>query len=183
MKRHLTLRESVLLGILAAVLLFSCYLMLFYMPVTAELERLEGETELCRVELTAARQRLEEKERMERELKELFARPEPPLEMPAYDNLQQVMFELNATLASTQEYSLSFGTVNAEESVVQRRISINFTSGSYEQAKAVLRQLHDSVYRCMLDDLHLSLDSGQEGSVTVNGSIVFFEYVPSVKQG
>lgn len=182
MKRRLTVRELVLLGILAAVLLVSGYMMLFYLPMTTELKRLEGETELCRTEMTGFQQRSEEKQRMERELEELFAQPEPPLGMPAYDNIQQVMFELNAILASTEEYSLSFGTVDAGESIVCRRISLNFTSGSYEQAKAVLQQLHDSVYRCMLDDLRLSMSSGQGRGVTVSGSIVFFEYVPSAQQ-
>ncbi len=183
MKRRMTARELVLLGILAVILLTSCYVMLFYLPVTAELERLANEIELCRTQLTAAQQRAEEKQRMERELEELLSQPEPPLEMPAYDNLQQVMFELNAILASTEEYALSFGTVDAGESIVHRRISLSFTSGSYDQAKAVLQQLHDSMYRCMLDDLRLSLPSGQRDGVTVSGSIVFFEHVPSAREG
>lgn len=178
MKRRLTVRELALLGVLAAILLVSGYVMLFYLPVTSELDRLESETELCRTQLAAAQQRAEEKQRMQRELEELFAQPEPPLGMPAYDNVQQVMFELNAILASAEEYALSFGTVDAGESIVHRRISLSFTSGSYDQAKAVLQQLHDSVYRCMLDDLRLSLDSEQQEGVTVSGSIVFFEYVP-----
>lgn len=182
MKRRLTIRESVLLGILIMILLVSGYVTLFRMPMMAELERLKDEAELYRVQLTAATQRLEEKERMERELEELFARPEPPLGMPAYDNLQQVMYELNAILASTEEYSLTFGSVNEEESIVQRRISLSFTSGDYQLAKSVLQQLHDSAYRCMLDDLRLSLDNGRESGVTVSGSILFFEYIPSARQ-
>lgn len=182
MKRRLTVRELVLLGVLALILLISCYVMLFYLPVTAELDRLENETELCRTQLDAAQQRAEEKQRMERELEELFAQPEPPLGMPAYDNLQQVMFELNAILAATEEYALSFGTVDAGGSIVHRRISLSFNSGSYEQAKAVLQQLHDSMYRCMLEDLRLSMGSEQEDGVTVSGSIIFFEYVPLTTQ-
>lgn len=182
MKRHLTARELVLLGILAVILLVSGYVMLFYMPVTAELDRLEGETELCYAQLAVARQRLEEKQRMERELTEMFAQPDPPLEMPPYDNLQPVMFELNTILSSTEEYSLSFGAVDTGESIVHRRISLSFTGGSYAQARAVLQQLHDSMYRCMLDDLRLSFDNDQESGVAVSGSIVFFEYAPSGQQ-
>lgn len=179
MKRRLTARELVLLGILAVVLLVSGYVMLFYMPVTAELDRLKDETELCGDQLDAAARSLEEKQRMEQELSEMFARPDPPLEMPAYDNLQPVMFELNAILASTEEYALSFGAVGTGESVVPRRISISFTSADYAQAKAVLQKLHDSAYRCMLDDLRLSLNG--ESGVTASGSIVFFEYMPSAQ--
>lgn len=176
MKRHLSSRELVLLGLLVVILLVSCYVMLFYMPMTAERDQLATEIEDNRAQLTVVQAQVEEKQRMERELEALFAKPDPPLEMPDYDNVQQVMFELNAILALTEEYSLSFGTVDAEGGIVRRQISMNFTTGGYEQAKAVLQRLHDSVYRCMLSDLNLSIDSGQEDGVSVSGNIVFYEY-------
>ena len=120
--------------------------------------------------------RLEEKRRMERELEALFAQEEPPLGLAPYDNVQAVMFELNTILSQTQEYSLSFGTVDTEQSIVRRSISLNFTCGSYEDAKAVLQQLHDSDYRCMLDNIAVSMGQTASDLVTVSGTIVFFEY-------
>ncbi len=183
MKRQLSAREIILLGLLLVLALVGGYLLLYYMPMTNEQERMENQAVLCEEQLQAAQIRLEDKRRMERELEEIFAADPDPLGIAPYDNLQPVMFELNAILQSTQEYSLSFGTVDTEQSIVRRRISLSFTSGSYEQAKAVLQQLHDSAYRCMLDDLRLSLDNGQRGDVTVNGSIVFFEYIPAAQRG
>ena len=88
------------------------------------------------------------------------------------------MFELNSILASTQDYSLSFSTVDASKTIVRRSISIAFTTDSYASAKAVLQQLHDSAYRCMLDSVSLNLGDAQ-GPVTVSGTIVFFEYQAS----
>ena len=40
----------------------------------------------------------------------------------------------------------------------------------------VLRQLHDSAYRCMLDDVSISIGEGDDGNVSVSASLVFFEY-------
>ena len=89
------------------------------------------------------------------------------------------MFELNSILASTQDYSLSFSTVDASQTIVRRSISIAFTTDSYASAKAVLQQLHDSAYRCMLDSVNLNLGRDAQSPVTVSGTIVFFEYQAS----
>jgi len=175
MRRQLTAREWMLLGLLGIVLVASGYMMLFYMPMTAERDRCLGEAEACRAEIEAAQLRLEEKGRMERELEELFSGDTPPLGIADYDNLQPVMFELNSILSTAKEYSLAFSTVDTTQTVVRRAISMSFTSGTYQSAKEVLQRLHDSAYRCMLDSVSLSMDRGEDG-VAVNGSIVFFEY-------
>lgn len=176
MRRQLTAREWMLLGVLGVLLLVSGYMLLFYMPQTAERDRCLGEAENCRTETEAARIRLEEKERMERELEELFAAEVPPRSIPDYDNLQPVMFELNSILAGTENYTLTFGTVDDSQSIVRRSISMSFTTGSYESAKEVLQQLHDSPFRCMLDGVNISIGQREEGVVSVGGNIVFFEY-------
>lgn len=176
MKRQLTARELILLGMLLVLVLVGGYVMLYYMPMTAELDRLEQEKLSCEDQLTVAQIQVEDKRRMERELEEIFAADPDPLSIPPYDNLQPVMFELNSILQSTPEYSLSFGTVNTEETIVRRQILLSYTSGSYEAAKRVLQQLHDSAYRCMLDNVSISIGERDEGNVSVSASLVFFEY-------
>ena len=176
MRRQLTAREWMLLALLGVILLISGYMLLFYIPQTTERDRCIAETETCQIEIEAARLRLDEKRRMERELEELFAAETPPLSIADYDNLKPVMFELNSILASTQDYSLSFSTVDASQAIVRRSISMSFTTGTYESAKAVLQQLHDSAFRCMLDSVNVSVGQGEQDAVSVSGNIVFFEY-------
>lgn len=175
MKRKLTAREWMLLGVLAVLVAVSGYVMLFYMPVTTARDSALAETETCKLELEAAQIRLTEKRRMERELEELFAREEAPVSLADYDNLQPVMMELNTVLAGTQDYSLSFGTVDASQRIVRREISLNFVCGSYDAAKTVLQRLHDSMYRCMLNQITISLEQTTDGSASVSGSVVYFE--------
>lgn len=176
MRRKLTAREWMLLGVLAILVVVSGYVMLFYLPVTTQRDSaLEG-TEICRMELEAARIRLTEKQRMERELKELFSRESEPLSLAPYDNLQMVMVELHTILEAAEDYSLSFGTVDAGEPIVRRSISLNYTAGTYDAAKTILQRLHDSAYRCMLDSVSLSMGQEAEGPVSVTGTIVYFEY-------
>ena len=186
MRRQLTPREWMLLGVLGIMLIISGYIVLFYMPMTSERDRCISEAEDCRVQTEAAKIRLSEKRRMEKELEEIFAADPDPLSIPDYDNLKPVMFELNSILAVADDYTLTFGTVDTSDSVIRRGISMNFTCGSYASAKGILEKLHDCSFRCMLDNLNVSLGSysrnnfwdeeSYDGSVSVSGNIVFFEY-------
>lgn len=176
MRRQLTAREWLLLGVLGLLVLVSGYLLLFYNPMTEERDRCIAETETCRLEIDAATIRLKQKLQMEKELEEIFAAETPPLSIPDYDNLKPVMFELNSTLAGAQNYSLSFAEIETSGNIVSRSIAMTFTAGSYEAAKAVLRELDDSDYRCLLNDLNISLGNSQ-GTAVVGGNIIFFEYL------
>jgi len=60
MKRSLTAREWMLLGLLGLIALASSYVMLFYMPITAQRDSAKEETELCRLQMEAAQVRLTE---------------------------------------------------------------------------------------------------------------------------
>lgn len=175
MRRQLTTREWMLLGVLGVILVISGYILLFYNPMTTERDRCISETESCKMQIEAAQVRLDEKHRMERELKELFSSDVPPLSIPDFDNLQPVMFELNSILAGAHDYKLSFSSVDSSQTIIRRQISMNFTTGSYDSAKAVLQQLHDSNYRCLLDGVNINIGD-ERGAVAVSGTIVFFEY-------
>ena len=174
MKRKLTPREWMLLGVLAILVVVVGYITLFYMPTTSARDTALAGADTYKQQTQAAQVRLAEKQRMERELDELFDRNPNPLALADYDNLQPIMMELNTILAATQNYSLSFATVDDTKSIIRREISINFTCGSYDTAKAVLQRLHDSTFRCMLNNLTIS--HGRDGgSTSVSGSIVYFE--------
>ena len=116
-KRQLTVREKLLLGLLAVTALVSGYLMLFYNPMLQKRDRMRAELETCQSQLELAQIRVAEKQRMERELKELFEKDPPPRSLAPYDNSQAVMLELHGILSAAEDYSLAFSTVEAEESI------------------------------------------------------------------
>lgn len=177
MKRALTAREWVLLGLLGIIALVSGYLLLYYNPMTLRRDAAIADAALYDDQTEAANLRVAQKRRMERELEEIFAEDDSPKSLAPYDNVQPVMVELNSILAAAEDYSLSFGTVNDQERIVRRSISLSFTSGDYRAAKAILQKLHDSDFRCMLENVTVSL-GGEGSSVSVNSTIVFFEYNP-----
>lgn len=176
MKRKLTAREWVLLALLGIIALVSGYILLYYNPMSLRRDAAVADAALYDEQAEAANLRVAQKRRMERELAEIFAADDDPKGLAPYDNLQPVMLELNSILAAAEDYSLSFGTVDGEERIVRRSISLSFTSGDYGAAKSILQKLHDSDYRCMLENLTVSLGSSEGSPVSVNSTIVFFEY-------
>lgn len=182
MKKQLSSREILLIGILLVLVVVGGYLLLFYMPMTQELERLQAEKVSSEEQLTAAAARVEEKKRMEKELKAIFDANPNPLGLAPYDNQKPVMFELNSILRTTAQYSLSFGSVDAGggNGLVRRQISLSYSCTTYEDAKKVLQRLHDSSYRCLLGDLSVSLD-GTGGQTGISATLTFFEYQEAKK--
>lgn len=179
MKRQFSAREWKLLGLLAAILAVTGFVMLFYIPMRDERDDCLSQAESCRTEAEVFRAQLEDKLRMEREMEAQGADGKTLLSIPDYDNLQPVIVELNNILAGTDTYSLSFASVDEAQSIVRRSISLSYSAGSYDAARAVLQRLHDCAYRCMLDNISIGFGEGEEGnrdSATVSATIVFFEY-------
>lgn len=173
--RRLTVREKALLCILLVVAIVSGYLALFYQPMTTKMAELEEEIAVVENECLEGQIKVAQMEQMQRELKEMYESGETAVEMPTYDNRQAVMMELNSILSRTSQYSLNFGTVETESVIVKRNIALNFRTRNYEEAKNVLRQLHDSQYRCLLTALSVSEDSSG-GGVQTSVTMTFFEY-------
>ena len=204
MRRKLTPRETALLILLLILALGSAYYLLFYTPTTQEIETTETRIADTLDQISADQLRLAQKQQMQEELDAIFAADPDPVSMAPYDNSRNVMHELNAILENTQDYSLSFASVTVDEGsdVVRRDISLTYTSTGYSAALDILRKLHDSQYRCLLNNVAISLkERSHEGGwwynllmgsvdgvpdtetsmdeysdVTVTATLTFFEY-------
>lgn len=174
--RKLSVREKTLLCILLVLVLVSGYVALFYMPMTQQLDNLEQQIGFNEQLIFESQLRVEKKRQMEAELEEIFANNSDPRSLAPYDNVQAVMMELNGILEQAQEYSLNFGTVDTQERIIRRSISMHFTTADEASAKSILQQLHDSSYRCMLDDVSITLEQRDSYGAEVTATIVFFEY-------
>ena len=172
--RKLTMRERVLLVILGFLAVICAYVFLFYLPSEERLTGLEGRIAQSQMILEQSQAMVQRQQQMEQELEDLSASGNAPREMPAYDNLQAVMVELNSILADSQEYTLRFASADGEETVAERRVTLPFTCADYDTAKGILRRLHDSDLRCQLEDV--SLSQGENGAVQVTASLIFYEY-------
>lgn len=170
MKRRLSSREVALLIVLLVLVLVSGYYLWFYVPMQEKQLALEGQILDAQNEIEIDKVRIARMREMEQELEEIFAADPNPVSMAAYDNIQNVMFDLNAILSVADDYTLNFTSVDTEQEdgIVRRNISLGFESGSYDAAKDILQELHDSDYRCMLDDLDIRVSEQTRGGTTFN---------------
>ena len=125
--RRLSIRERVLLVILAVLVVICGYVFLFYLPSDEMLTALDGRIQQSQAILDQSQVMLAHQRQMERALEELQAGDTQPREMPDYDNIQAVMVELNRILADSREYSLRFTSAEGEDRVLERQVTLPFT--------------------------------------------------------
>lgn len=172
--RKLSTRERVLLVCLAVVALVSGYILLFYLPMSQRMDALNAQVIQGEELQTQLEGRLMHQRKMEKTLNALAEQENVPPRIPEYDNLQAVMMELHGTLAPSQEYSLSFQGDAGEGHLFHRQVTIPFTCATYQQAKKILQELHDSPLRAWLSDVQIVQQ--ENGTLNVTAVMTFFEY-------
>lgn len=178
MNRAFTQREKVLLLILTFILLAVGYVKLFTEPLQFELSAAQERQAAASDAVMVEQVKLERLKTMQAELDALNAQDaEQTGILPGYDNVKNVMVQLNAILSTTQEYSLQFDEVVFGDELISRPISMSFTAANYSAARSVLNHLYHGYYRCALSNLTVSSeqDVTRDTPVTVNLTVTFYE--------
>lgn len=179
MNREFTPREKVLLLVLVLLLIGLGYFKIIHEPVqeamlTAAERRNEAETATT-VEVA----RLQQMRAMEEELAQLKAEGnEANAELPDYDNVQSVMSQLNAILATAREYELTFDEVQiGEEGLVARPIRLSFIARNYRTARIIINKLYHCRFRCGLSDITVLCEETDVSTepVEVHLTVTFYE--------
>jgi hypothetical protein len=129
-------------------------------------------------------------------------------EMPAYDNTQPLMAELNGVLSATSEYSLKFEDANGSKdsskssgsssssssksstgssasssNVFKRGVNLTYSCGSYQEARVILNSLVHGSFPCSIDDFTLTdntVNQSTGGSNAGSGSSSSKKYSAAV---
>ena len=175
----LSTREIVMVVFLILLLIGVGYYMGFYTPLQQELANISSQSADMDTQITAAMTRISQMNTMQEELDEILSRPESEItEIAPYDNKDVVMAQLYGILAQTQDYSLNFNDPSVQgDGTVRRNISMIFHCVDYNAAKAVLQDLADSHWRCLIGNVSITSDEGNlyTGGGSVSATITFFE--------
>lgn len=154
--------------------LIAVYNYAFYIPTQAKIENYKQEALVVDDQILVAEVKAAKLNRMEKELAEIKAGDMTNIkELPKYDNSRNVMNSLSSILVKASQYNVSFSGVSEEEGIVRRNIALTYSADSYEIAKAILSDIYDGEYRCLMKDLHITQGSG---TWNVNVQITYFEY-------
>ena len=66
-----------------------------------------------------------------------------------------------------------FGDAVETDGIVRRNVSLSYECNTYEDARAILQNIHDGKYPCVLLDVALNYD----GTYRVSATLTYFEYV------
>lgn len=179
-KSNLTARESVMLVFLVVLLIGVVYYMGFYTPLQNELASINTKCNEIDSQITSATAKIGKMNDMQAELDEILSRPASEItEIAPYDNKEVVLNQLYGILGRAQDYSLNFTDPEVQDDgTVRRNISMSFRCGDYASAKAIIQDLTNSHWRCLVSNLAITSENGNlmEGTVTVSATITFFEH-------
>ena len=194
LQRRFSARELILLGLL---IVLAAYYFLVQGPVKTRTEELEAEKATLETEIQISEAKVEQKRQMQQELEEIFAAaaPDEPLALPDYNHVNNVILELNAILADTNSYNVTFGNEQFDSYIVRRPVTIQFEVNDYETARGIIEQINTSNNQYLIKDLTVTdgvsiytsffqiFDTLPEtyeynGRVSVNLSLTCFEYNP-----
>ncbi len=175
MSREFTTREKILIVIFALLVIGLCYYKLLLVPINDSIEQYQIDTETEQSEIVQNEVTLKQMKNMQKELEEIKSSGDAK-PMPQYDNSEAVLTELNTILSQASDYSLSFGTVEALEEtpyVMQRPVTLTFNASSYEIARSIMDDLHDSDNVNQISDISIAFNT--DNGVSVSLSISYFE--------
>lgn len=180
MKREISTREKILLVILAVLMIAVGYFKLVLTPIN------EG-IDACRENMFAEQDEITEKlivtaeiNKMQVKIDEIMASGEAHA-IPYFDNSTMLMIELHSILCDTDDYSLSFGNLTADDYIMMRPVAMSFKVGSYEQARAVIDALYASDNIMKISDINISMDKNSltdsSKGVQVSMNLTYYELI------
>ena len=167
-KSKLTGREVVMVFFLVVLLIGLGYYKLFYAPLQEELTSISSQCNQVDSQITTAMSKVGKMDTMQAELDEILARPADEItEIAPYDNKEVVLSQLYGILGQV-----------GDDGTVRRNISMTFRCANYQAAKAIIRDLTDSQWRCLVSNLSIVADDGNltRNSVSVSATITYFEH-------
>lgn len=182
MRRSFTTREKVLLVVLAVLLMGIGYFKLILEPINDEISQYEVSTEDEEMEITQNSAKISKLHKMKKELTEIHeSGDEKP--MPAYDNADALLVDLNTILSRASSYSLNFGEKSVLESntyIMCRPATLEFSTPVYGTAREIIDALHDSSNINQISDLTITFED--DGEVKVTMSITYYELTEQTEQ-
>lgn len=179
----LSAREIVMVLLLIVLVIGVGYYMGFYTPLQEEMASISTQSADIDMQITNSMAKIGKMDQMQAELDEILSRPADEItEIAPYDNKEVVLSQLYGILGQTQEYSLDFVDPQVQpDGTVRRNISMKFKCASYFDAKAVIQDLTESNWRCLVGNLSIaSKDSDFKNilfdTVEVSATITFFEH-------
>lgn len=181
MSRAFTTREKVLIFLLAAIFLAITYYFAIWKPTSESIEEAKQQKDELTLLLDIEQMKALKMAEMKKDLEEAERDAESGIITPEYDNIQNVLTELNTALSNITDYKISPRPLKLSNNLAIREIQLSFTCPSYKVASRIINNLNNGQYNCSISELKVSAaDSKSESisnsSVSVSLTMLYYEF-------
>ncbi len=155
LSRNLSMKEKLLVVVFILILLGLAYYRFFYIPTQNSIDAAHTKRDEYQTQLLEAQKKEAQIRKMKEEIEEL-GDLENISRMESYNNSKEELTLLNRILDPASDYSISFSNVTRDNDLIRRSFTLNFTTGSFVQAKRIISSLESSKLRCLLGDIKYS---------------------------
>ena len=176
-KRIFSVREKVLMAVLAVLVIFAAYYFFVDQPVRETIASSEEQVELYEMQSSLLSAKIAKLRQMKEELEELKKNGEPA-ELPQYDNLPVVINFLDTVLSTKKNYRLSLSDPSFNENIARRNATVSFTASSYKDACAAVQTIQNCPFMCKVDTVSIipsKQSVTEDRSLSVSINMVFYE--------
>ena len=175
LSRDFSLKEKILLALLAIILIGLGYYYFIDQPVRRELANSAAEKVALQTELATLQQKQASLKKMQSELDAIMARDDVS-RMSSYNASKEEIKLLNDVLSQTSQYSVSFANVSRDGDQIRRNFSLQFVAPNYATMAQIISDLAKSTQRCVVSNIACSHKGYYlEGGYTVSATATFYE--------
>lgn len=158
-------REKVLLTLLLLVAIFVAWYQFVYLNFQNQVVSLDAEIASVQDELAFNQSRAMSLAYMKKTVGDYEKQGYAPVNLPAYDNTQNLMAYLNGVLAVSSEYTMSFDNpaLDEEDNTIHRTGTISYSTNTYKEAREIAQNIAHGPYPCKIDALGISDTVTQRG--------------------
>ena len=167
-------REKGMLAVLLVLIVGCVYYLFFLTPNLEQQAALKEEITIMDDQVIMAQARVTHLNLMKKEVKAIKEENNNIKEVPAFDNSKKLMNSLNLILSQAVQYTLEFIETEETDGIVRRYVSLEFDCADYEDARAILQDIHDGKYPCVLQDVAIY---NEDEIYSVSATLTYFEYV------
>lgn len=176
MKREFTTREKVLITMLAVLMISVGYFKLILTPINEKIAIYQDNMSQEQEEITQRLIVAADIKKMQTKIDEIMASGEAHA-IPYYDNSTMLMLELHSILHNTDDYSLSFGNLTADEYMMLRPVSMSFKTNSYGEARQIIDALYASDNIMKITDVSINMNANNSSGVSVSMNLTYYELI------
>ena len=164
-------REKVLLAVLALAAVIIAWYQLVFVNVQSQMSEIDAKISSTQDEMLVYQTQMSSLSTMNSTVEQYQSQGIAPVIMPNYDNTQPLMAFLNGVLAGKQTFAINFEDPElGDDGTVHRVGTINYTTGSYEEARQVAVNIAHGPYPCRIDSLAFNDSSkSKSGSSSSSG--------------